>query len=169
VFTNDAEATELTKVTSGAPDAADESASLARPTICLVRNFVADVERACGEFRRVCNQEYSRCSNVGRHGVEGEPRDVGTVPGRADSYALPEDLESGKCSGSTFGQSARKRHEHYQSDDRDDDHHDHNPGIAEALSPYHQRGGNIALARTQRKNPPRVIAWSSKQPSNAKT
>lgn len=97
--------------------------------------------------------------------MEGEPRDVGTVPGRADSYAPPEDLESGKCSGSTFGQSARKRHEHYQSDDRDDDQHDHNPGIAEALSPYHQRGGNIALARTQRKNPPRVIARSSEQPS----
>ena len=98
LFTIDAEATGLTKVTSGAPDAADEvlatcsPRAYARPTICLVRNFVADVERACAEFRRVCNQEYSRCSNVGRHGVEGEPRDVGTVPGWADSYAPPEDL-----------------------------------------------------------------------------
>src|SRR4029079_11001684 len=59
------------------------------------------------------------------------------------------------ASGSTYRsrlqttQCPRKRQEHDQSYDRDNDHHDDYFWVTEALARDYQRCGNVALARTE--------------------
>ena len=70
--------------------------------------------------------------------------------------------------GSTIGQRPRKRHENNQSDNGDNDHHDDHFWVAEALTRDHERGGNVALASTERHDPFCVGVRPAEQPTSPK-
>src|SRR5262249_8602284 len=69
----------------------------------------------------------------------------------------------------TIGQRTRQWHEDNQSDNRDNDHHDDDFGIAETLARNHQSSCNIALCGTKGYDASRVGAWSTEQPTNPET
>ena len=64
------------------------------------------------------------------------------------------------------GKQPRQRQEYQETAHRDDNHHDDNTGVAEALAAHYEPRCNVALRRPQAQDGPRVRSRAAERPSD---